>query len=177
MHPGSACACRRLLLHCTVPLHWQTGDWNTDLLCYFASLGPWLPGSLSNERPAALDPDRATGPWVSLISPESPLVLGGRVFPRRETSDSHHDETHAQAKPSQAKPSPRPCLSPEPSPQASPMLIADLFPLQACTPATPNPHKREALSAVELRSFIRSFVHSPGQDTRQVLYCVRGHWA
>jgi hypothetical protein len=147
MRPGSACACRRLLLHCTVPLHWQTGDWHTDLLCYFASLGPWLPGSLSNERPAALDPDRATGPWVSLISPESPLVLGGRVFPRRETSDSHHDETHAQAKP-----------TPMPITRTITTSItdADLFPLQACTPATPNPHKREALSAVELRSFIRS---------------------
>jgi len=154
MRPGSACACRRLLLHCTVPLHWQTGDWNTDLLCYFASLGPWLPGSLSNERPAALDPDRATGPWVSLISPESPLVLVVECFRgvRLRTATT----MRPMPKPSQAKPSPRPCLSPEPSPQASPMLIADLFPLQACTPATPNPHKREALSAVELRSFIRS---------------------
>jgi hypothetical protein len=26
---------------------------------------PWLPGSLRNERPAALDPDRATGPQLS----------------------------------------------------------------------------------------------------------------
>jgi hypothetical protein len=74
MHAGSACACRRLLLHCATPLaDGRLAHGSLVLLCF--PWPPWLPGSLSNERPAALDPDRATGPWVSLISPESPLVL------------------------------------------------------------------------------------------------------
>jgi hypothetical protein len=81
---GSACACRRLQYYCTVPLHWQTGrlaDWRTGAHGSLVRLG--IPGFLdlwSNERPAALDPDRATGPWVSLISPESPLVLVVECF-------------------------------------------------------------------------------------------------
>ncbi|PMD23688.1 hypothetical protein NA56DRAFT_701088 [Hyaloscypha hepaticicola] len=100
----------------------RRADWRTGALAHgsLVRLGiPVLLGSLSNERPAALDPDRATGPWVSLISPESPLG-GGRVFPRRETSDSQTATT--------MRPMPSPCPAPahhqnEASPQASP--IAD----------------------------------------------------
>lgn len=49
-----------------------------------------LPGSLRNERPAALDPDRAAGPQLSSF-----LFRRSSSVSQRETSDSHHDATLA----------------------------------------------------------------------------------
>jgi hypothetical protein len=124
---GSACACRRLQYYCTVPLHWQTGrlaDWRTGAHGSLVRLG--IPGFLdlwSNERPAALDPDRATGPWVSSLFRLRSPSGGGGVFPRRETSDS---QTATTMRP---MPKPMPIMpitrTTEASPQPSPMLIAD----------------------------------------------------
>jgi hypothetical protein len=150
---ASACACRRLLLRCATPL----ADGQTGALAHgsLVRLGiPVLLGSLSNERPAALDPDRATGPWVSLISPESPLVVVECFRKTFGQPDSHHDETHAQS---------LPITRTKHHHKASPMLIADLFPLQCLQclqPKTqnPKPPQRGSLSAVELHSV----VHSPG---------------
>lgn len=138
MQPGSACL-RLQEYYCTVPLQWQTGrlaHWHTDLSVRLWH--PWLLGSLSNERPAALDPDRATGPWVSLISPEF-ASGGGRVFPRRETSDSQTATT--------MRPMPKPQAHAhahhqnEASPQPSPTADCWPFPATSPQPRTPTTGK------------------------------------